>query len=231
MNIHETNRAYWDEVGNDALQAVVLPQWGASVFEEQHHLLGDISGRKLLEIGCGNGQSLMYNMQRGANELWGIDISSNQLARARRILGDAAHLICSPMEADCGIPVNYFDIVYSVYAIGWATDLSAVFQRISAYLKPGGIFVFSWSHPIHKCVNQSMEFIKSYFDENWYDVPQEFCGGALRLCDRKLSTYINALTKAGLIIEEMHEGNDSGAKLSPRAAMLPMTMVIKARKA
>ncbi len=47
---------------------------------------------------------------------------------------------------------------------------------------------------------------KSYFDESWYTVSLE--GGAISLSDRKLSTYINALTKAGFAIEEMIEESD-----------------------
>lgn len=53
------------------------------------------------------------------------------------------------MEACTGIPHNYFDIVYSIYAIGWSTDLRAIFQHAFACLKQGGIFVFSWDHPFH----------------------------------------------------------------------------------
>lgn len=39
------------------------------------------------------------------------------------------------MEEDCGIPKDYFDFVYSIYAIGWTTDLEGTFSRIASYLK------------------------------------------------------------------------------------------------
>jgi SAM-dependent methyltransferase len=113
------------------------------------------------------------------------------------------------MEEECGIPVNYFDIVYSVYAIGWATDLDAVFCRIASYLKKDGIFIFSWSHPIHKCVaveNNMLVFKKCYFDESWYSL--SLGKGTLILADRKLSTYVNALARAGFVIEQMLEESD-----------------------
>ncbi|MGO4277192.1 methyltransferase domain-containing protein, partial [Paenibacillus sp. TAF58] len=76
-----------------------------------------------------------------------------------------------PMEEKCGIPEDYFDFVYSVYAIGWTTDLEGTFCRIASYLKKDGAFIFSWSHPIHKCVvdeNNTLVFKKCYFDESWY---------------------------------------------------------------
>ena len=72
---------------------------------------------------------------------------------------------------------NYFDAVYSIYAIGWTTDLEGTFSRIASYLKKDGIFIFSWSHPIHRCVveeNDRFVFNKSYSDESWYAVSPDF---------------------------------------------------------
>ena len=80
-----------------------------------------------------------------------------------------------------------------------------------------------------------LSFKKSYFDESWYSVPIE--GGAISLSDRKLSTYINALTKAGFVIDKMIEESDDDiiqlykdSDYAKKAKMLPVTFVIKARK-
>jgi len=221
----------------------VLPSYGAFVSEEKCQLFGDVAGKKMLEIGCGNGQSLQYHGERHASELWAVDISENQLEKAAQHLhtcGLSAKLICSPMEEECGLPVDYFDFVYSIYAIGWTTDLEGTFGRIASYLKKDGIFIFSWSHPIHKCVvvadNDSLAFNKCYFDESWYSVP--LVEGELKLTDRKLSTYVNALAKAGFVIEQLIEESDEAmmqsrddrSDLVKKAKMLPVTFVIKARK-
>lgn len=238
--IHETNSLFWDTRGNDILGATALPFYGAFISEEKCQLLGDLSGKKLLEIGCGSGQSLHYAGEREAAELWGVDLSENQIEKTRQLLaskGVSATLVCSPMEEECGIPKNYFDIVYSIYAIGWTTDLEGTFQRIYSYLKKDGVFIFSWSHPIHKCVGADQDrllFKKCYFDESWYSVTLE--GNTLTLSDRKLSTYVNALAKAGFVIEQLVEDSDDEiiqaqeSDFAKKAKMLPVTFVIKARK-
>ena len=104
-------------------------------------------------------------------------------------------------------------------------------------MKTGGLFVFSWSHPIHKCVaveGEDFIFKINYFDESWYSVPIE--GNLFSLTDRKMSTYINALAKAGFFIEELVEEseeallNSSNGHFANKAKMLPVTFVIKARK-
>lgn len=239
--IHKTNSSFWDTKGNEVIGTTALPNYGAFVSEGKCHLFGDVSGKKVLEIGCGTGRSLKYLGDRKASELWGIDISENQIEKSRDYLsscGFSAKLICSPMEEDCGIPVDYFDCIYSIYGVGWTTNLESTFCRIASYIKKDGIFIFSWSHPIHKCVaieNDLLSFKKSYFDESWYSVSLE--GGALSLSDRKLSTYINALSKAGFVIEEMIEESDDEmlqsqkeSDFAKKAKMLPVTFVIKARK-
>ncbi|HBF39049.1 MAG TPA: class I SAM-dependent methyltransferase [Firmicutes bacterium] len=211
-SVYKTNSFYWNTKGNDFLGAIALPFYGAFISEEKCHLFGDVTGKKLLEIGCGNGQSLQYHGERNVSELWGMDISEKQIAKAKQHLtecGLSAKLICSPMEEDCGIPEDYFDFVYSIYAIGWTTDLDGTFYRIASYLKKDGFFIFSWSHPIHKCVaaeNDMLTFNKCYFDESWYSVSLD--GGVLSLSDRKLSIYVNALAKTGFVIEQMIEESD-----------------------
>ncbi|MBN3527138.1 class I SAM-dependent methyltransferase [Paenibacillus apiarius] len=241
-SVYRTNSFYWDTKGNDFLGAIVLPFYGAFVSEEKLQLLGDVSGKKMLEIGCGNGQSLQYLGERQASELWAVDISEKQIEKAKQHLaacGLSAKFICSPMEEECGIPMDYFDFVYSIYAIGWTTDLESTFCRIASYLKKDGVFIFSWSHPIHKCVvaeNNMLSFKKCYFDESWYSVSLD--EGTLTLSDRKLSTYVNALAKAGFVIEQMIEqsddeimqSRDDNSDFAKKAKMLPVTFVVKARK-
>ncbi|WP_438445447.1 class I SAM-dependent methyltransferase [Gorillibacterium sp. sgz5001074] len=238
--VHQTNSLFWNTIGNDVLGATSLPLYGAFVSEEKCQLFGDVSGKRILEIGCGSGQSLQYVGERHASELWGMDISENQIEKTRQHLsahGLSAQLICSPMEDTCGLPEDYFDIVYSIYAIGWTTDLEGTFSRIASYLKKDALFIFSWSHPIHKCVvadKNGLTFKKNYFDESWYSV--SLGEGTLTLSDRKLSTYVNALAQAGFVIEQLVEQSDEemlqsrNNDFANKARMLPVTFVLKARK-
>ncbi|MBE5979593.1 MAG: helix-turn-helix domain-containing protein [Paenibacillaceae bacterium] len=238
--IHKTNKLFWGKKGNQVLGATALPLYGAFVSEETCRFFDEVAGKKVLEIGCGSGHSLQYLGERRASELWGIDITREQINKAEQHLKTCnltAKLICSPMEEECGLPEDYFDFVYSVYGIGWTTDLDGTFRRIASYLKKGGVFIFSWSHPIHKCVaaeDDMLVFKKCYFDESWYSV--SVGEGVLSLSDRKLSTYINALARAGFIIEQLIEESDEDIikskdnSFAKKASMLPVTFVIKAIK-
>ena len=239
--VHKTNTEFWSTIGNEFLGAATLPSWGGFFpSEDKLNLLGNLSDKRVLEIGCGNGHSMKYVADRGATDLWGLDISANQIEGAKNFLsaqGIDAKLVCSPMEDECELPTNYFDLVYSVYGIGWTTDLDKTFQHIHAYLKNDGVFVFGWSHPIHKCVSVEsgkLIFSNSYLDEEWYCA--DMSNKKIMLSNRMLSTYINALTDNGFVIEKLVEATDrekamaSNNDFGKKALMLPTVFVIKARK-
>ncbi len=244
MNVseaHKTNMEFWNTIGSEFLGVTALPKWGGYLpSEEKLNLLGDLSDKSVLEIGCGNGHSLKYVADSGATDLWGLDISENQIERTKNYLqtqGITANLICSPMEDECGLPNDYFDLVYSVYGIGWTTSLDKTFKRIHSYLKKDGVFVFGWSHPIHKCVSVEdgkLVFSNSYFNEEWY------CGDMsdkeIMLSNRKMSTYINSLAGNGFIVEKLIEETDKEKAMTSdndfgrKALMLPTAFAIKVRK-
>lgn len=242
--ILQVNKTYWNETADSWFGVTALPQYGVQfVTEEELNLFGDVTGKKMLEIGCGSGHSLKYHADRKAGELWGLDLSQKQLENAEKYLSENNYfpkLICAAMEEESNIPQNYFDVVYSIYAIGWASDLEKVFRRIASYLKKGGMFIFSWKHPLHGCVvveEGELIFKKSYFDEEWYTTIVDDM--EILLPNRKISTYINAMTSAGFIIESMIEQtNEKTLQMtgeindrSKKAQKLPLSFVFKARKA
>ena len=99
---HKTNTEFWDTIGSEFLGVTALPQYGAFVSEDKLHLLGDVRNKKALELGCGNGHSIS---DMGASEVWGLDISEEQIKRTKKYLNTAGidtKLICSSMEKNAG---------------------------------------------------------------------------------------------------------------------------------
>ena len=117
---------------------------------------------------------------------------------------------------------EYFDFVYSIYGIGWSTDLQCTFDNIASYLKKDGIFIFSWHHTLNYCIAWSCDerqdvleddmfvMTKSYFDESYFKMRVH--DSEIILCNRKISTYINALAKAGFMIEQLVEESDTDSE-------------------
>lgn len=248
IEIIKQNKQSWDTVAHHFDGKDALPSYGPfAQTEEELRLFGGISNKKVLDIGCGSGHSLRYMAEKGASELWGVDLSEAQIRTAEETLKDLEHkLFCAPMESDIGLPKQYFDVVYSIYAIGWSTDLAATFELIHSYLKPGGAFIFSWDHPLYahlKSRNGEIYLDGSYQNEGVTQY-ENFKGeeAPVIIPNRKMATYINELIKAGFTIESVIESDVSswfdGAdeKVSDRyyslykARRFPTTMIIKSVK-
>lgn len=240
------NKQSWDAMADSWFGTTALPTYGCLIpTEDELKLFPDLQGKKVLDIGCGSGHSLKWCGDNGAAELWGLDMSTKQIENARHFLTENGYtptLFNSPMELDCGLPKEYFQVVYSVYAIGWTVDLQTTFHHIASYLEKDGSFIFSWDHPLMHCVDVREEqiiFEGSYLNEEEFSYNQR--GNPVTLQNRKLSTYINALAGAGFRIEQLVEETDhetltrpaefSSGYYSPyKAKKFPLSFIIKARK-
>lgn len=258
-SILKQNEKSWDELADDFFGVTALPILGCSIpTEDELHLFPDLSGKCVLEMGCGSGHSLKWCAEHGATELFGIDISEKQLCTTQKLLEESGYtctLFHQPMEDNSNIPQNYFDVVYSIYAIGWSTDLEATIQNAASYLKQGGTYIFSWDHPLLHCVDletvaisggnrtttmkERIIFSGNYLEEDYYTFEKH--GNALTLQNRKISTYVNALAKAGFAVEKIVEETNtkvlekssdfgSGYYADFKAKHFPLSIVFKAKK-
>ena len=122
-------------------------------------------------------------------------------------------------------------------------NLELNFQQRKSY-----IFIFSWHHTLNYCIawscderkdvfeDDKLAMSRSYYDESYFKMPVH--DSEIILCNRKISTYINALAKAGFVIDELVEESSKSAleavgDIDPKtrkAKMLPLSFCIKARK-
>ncbi|WP_173917814.1 class I SAM-dependent methyltransferase [Halobacillus sp. Marseille-Q1614] len=239
------NKKCWDSIAHHFDGKDALPDYGPySQSEEELQLLGNIDNTTVLDIGCGSGHSLEYVRNKRAREVWGVDISESQIQTARTLLPyENVSLHCGPMEEKGTIPENYFDIVYSIYALGWTMDLRTTLSLVYSYLKEGGIFVFSWEHPFYPTVDVKegrIEVTQAY-EQSQHRIFESFKEDGIQavMKRRTLSTYINELIQAGFTIEKLIEGSgrsEAEASYSQRyyssfkASKVPATFIIKVRK-
>jgi hypothetical protein len=148
------------------------------------------------------------------------------------------------MEARAGIPNGLFDLVFSIYGIGWTTDLAATLALTYEYLSPGGCLLISGEHPAYSSVEwNGAEYVVTapYVAEgpceysSWKGVP-------VVIQRRTIGTFVREITRAGLHIETLIETPLSASAIEeghadparwysvPRATLIPTTFILKARK-
>jgi SAM-dependent methyltransferase len=114
-----------------------------STFYERE--LGSLSGRRVLEYGCGKGDFAFWLVSRGAS-VCGIDLSDFNVRQCRE---NAARQNCDPelcsfavMDAhQLSLPDNSFDFVVG-NGILHHLELSLAMKEVSRVLKPGGKALF-----------------------------------------------------------------------------------------
>jgi ubiquinone/menaquinone biosynthesis C-methylase UbiE len=249
--ILKINQKGWNKVAPKFYGGTALPQYGPlASTEDELNLIQDIGDGKVLEVGCGSGHTLAYLWEhRHAKELWGIDFSKEQIRLATEHLGEKhipVNLLLASMDENPGLPQNYFDLVISIYSLGWTPDLPKTLALIYSYLKPGGIFLFSWEHPLYRCLtyDETLEkylFADSYLTEGPILHPS-WNGVEIVINSRKLSTYLNAIIQSGLVLEQIIESEPNLAFAReqdfapekwysvPRAQLIPTTFIVKAKK-
>lgn len=121
-------------------------------------LLGDVTGRDVLEIGCGSAPCARWLAEQGARPV-GLDISMAMLAR-----GVAAMDATGPTPESVDVrrvPLvqagaenlpfadGSFDVVCSAFgAVPFVADSAQVMREVARVLRPGGLWVFSVNHPM-----------------------------------------------------------------------------------
>ncbi|ROQ24465.1 methyltransferase family protein [Streptomyces sp. PanSC19] len=108
-------------------------------------VLGDLSGARVLDLGCGSGGNLAHLAALGA-EAVGVDISPVQVAKAR---ARRPHLDVRQRTAEEFLTADTyeFEVVYSVFGAAWFTDPAVLLPLVHARLAPGGVYAFSHNPP------------------------------------------------------------------------------------
>ena len=211
--IIEINKKGWDDLvkSNKKFANTSLPDYGPFLKrnEEEINLFNSLQNKSILDLGCAQGKSLEYLLNKGASEIWGIDISEEQIQKAKeRFPQFKDNFYISPMENEIEIPNNYFDYIISIFSIGYTSDLLKTFNNTYKYLKENGEFIISWTHPFYYCldiVNDNVIINKSYFSEDGEKITKGPDKIVLAQKNLMISTIINTARKANFYLETLLE--------------------------
>lgn len=180
-------------------------------------LAGEVRGRRVLDLGCGQGYMARVLAEAGADVV-GIDISEALVERARRYetekpLGivyrtDDARALASVGDAE-------FDLVVCNLSLMDMPELPRVFGSVRRVLRDGGRFVFTITHPCFQMPGAAWNLdergrplfkrVDRYFEEQYWQGASE--GGRERpgAFHRTLETYVANLLAAGFTLEALRE--------------------------
>ena len=245
------NRRWWD-----AAAPAYLAEHGADLGdvdflwcpeglrEADARLLGDVAGRRVLEIGCGSAPCARWLRTAGADVV-ALDLSGGMLARAAE-LNRSSGVAVPLVQADATVlPIAdvAVDLACSAYGgLPFVADVEEVLREVARVLRPGGRFVASVNHPMRWPFPDSpdpedLRIVSSYFDRTPYVETDEDDEVVYAEHHRTVGDWVRAVVGAGLVLEDLVEPEwtpgrtENWGQWSPeRGALVPGTLVLVTRK-
>ncbi len=209
-------------------------------------LIPDLSGKSVLDLGCGYGHNCIDFINRGAMNVVGIDISEKMLSVANRESAHEKIRYINMSMTDIGKLNEKFDFIYSSLAFHYVKDFEAFAKEMYSVLNVGGQLLFSQEHPIitatvdgkgHFNKDEKGNRISYTFSDynrsgerrvHWY------IDGVIKY-HRTFSDIITALAYAGFVIEEVCEPTPEAWAIEKLPTMAkeyikPNFLIVKARK-
>jgi SAM-dependent methyltransferase len=234
----ERHAQWWQDGFTDGVDAE---------YEEQilplaeQHLAG---ARRVLDVGCGEGQVARRIARAGTPTVVGFDPSATQVVAATQRAGGPVY---ARADAD-GLPVadSSFDAVVACLVFEHIDEVDAALGEVARVLEPGGRFVFFLNHPLLQTPgsgwidDQIIEPPEQYWRVGPYldevETVEEVAAGVhIRFVHRPLSRYVNAMASVGLTLTEMVEpvppaGFLARAHEYEQAASIPRLLLLRAER-
>ena len=195
-------------------------------------LLPAVSGKDVLDAGCGHGWYADWLLRHGAR-VTAVDRSARMVALANERLSGRARVIQADLtDLRHILEGETFDVVLSSLVLHYVGDLLAAFSEWARVLRPSCALVFSTHHPIHQATILDPGYLHAeVIQEEW-----GWLGEKMRYYRRPLRDLTEPLANAGFVIERICEPTPSEAlKISDpeefdQLCRVPAFIFVRARK-
>ena len=232
----ESDIADWNRIASEYCEKIEEGGGRREISEPLLERIGKTRGMSVLDLGCGHGWLCNELEKRGSNVI-GVDGSDEMIDWAR---AQFPHLDFHVFDLAHGLPELdcEFDIVVANMVVMDLHRIDRTFSALYQILKPSGRFLMTLPHPCF--FNQ-----KSHEDDSgrWFKKVTGYLEPEIWRIDsfgghnhyhRSLSTYINALSEAGLYVSWIHEpphrSNSEGIRRK-FLKTIPVFLLIEAVKA
>lgn len=214
--------------------------YGPDIVDETDlRLLGDLSGKRVLQLGSFEGHTAIALHRRGARVIV-VEPSSERLAASRWAFDRAdtrIELLNNDLADLAAVRADSIDLAVSIYSLAAVEDLARVFRQVHRVLRPDAHFVFSLPHPafamIDSATDEPLRVRRSYWDRT----PRAWSSGEHAGADNThtISELFTHLARTNFRVDALLEPEpDSQGARSPlwteTMRWVPSTLIVRAKK-
>jgi SAM-dependent methyltransferase len=198
----------------------------------ERRLIGDLEGKRVLDLGCGMGHGAVALARRGAKVI-AVDSDGAQLALARQ-LADEQSIKLELHQADLAdlafVRSASVDLVVSVFSLAAVDDLDRVFRQVHRVLHPEAPFIISLPHPFTLLVRAAGD--GNLRIERPFNARASIGEGAALTYPHQFGDVHTSLTRANFRVDTVIEPETAarGNWRNATTGWIPSTLVIRARK-
>lgn len=210
-------------------------------------MMPEVKDKKILDLGCGYGESDKYYKKLGAKSVLGVDISEHMIEIANKNnKTNGVEYEVKAME-DISQIDDKFDIIISSLAFHYLKDYTQLVKDIYNLLNDNGYLVFSQEHPFTTCTKYTANVKKSHtvIDNKYFGLFSDYNRPGIRTIHwfdaevikyhRTFTEIINTLVQNGFTIEEIEEpvASEEAVNKNPKYINQldrPLFLIIKAKK-
>jgi ubiquinone/menaquinone biosynthesis C-methylase UbiE len=201
--------------------------------------LGDLTGLRVLDLGCGDGSFSETVLSSGATTYLGIDGSAAMIEIARdRHTDRRSRFEVASMEQLEPAPGSA-DLVTSRMAFHYLADLRPVLRAVRVAVGGAGRLVFTVTHPVITSHDNRVAGRRTSWTVDHYFEPgarhRAWFGKQVTWYHRTIESYVSAVIAAGFGIDAISECEPSEVLLSDepeelaRRRRVPLMLLVAAR--
>lgn len=206
-------------------------------------LIPDLSGGRVVDLGCGYGWFCRWAREQGAASVLGIDVSEKMLARARDQTPDPAIGYLRADMEHLDLPAGSFDLAYSSLALHYVADLAGLIAAVHRALARAGQLIFSVEHPIFTAPTHPGWAVGASGAKTWpvdgylREGPRRtnwLTTGVIKQ-HRTMAGYVNLLLSSGFTLTHLEEWGPSDEQVAAEPNLAderqrPPFLIVAARK-
>jgi SAM-dependent methyltransferase len=204
-------------------------------------LIGEVAGRRVIDLGCGDAQIGRELLAAGAASYMGVEPSQNMLQLAGETLaGTTGQVVAGTIERWTAPPASA-DLVISRLALHYVENVEETFCRAFEALAPGGRLAFSVEHPVISSCNRSLGddgtrrdwIVDDYHRSGRREI--RWLGQDLVKYHHTVEEFFGGLQRAGFTVEALREGRPRRERFLReetylRRQRIPLFLLLAARK-